>query len=221
MISIKNLKKTFKQWKHKDVIFEDLNLEIESWEFISVIWKSWSWKTTFLNMLAWLIGFDSWEIKFWKKRYSEKTSDQLTAFRGKNISFVFQDFHLIPNLTVRENIELPLDINKIEPRFTTKQILEKVWLLEKVDSYPYELSWWEQQRVAIARAFIWETKLLLADEPTWNLDKKNSEKVMQTLRDLHKEAKNTVVLISHDLDLTKWSDHVYEIKGKDFHRVKV
>ena len=220
MIKIRDLKKSFKQWEQKNIIIKKLNLEIETGEFISVIWRSWSWKTTFLNMLAGLINFDDWEIKFWEENYSDKTSDELTAFRWQNISFVFQQFHLVPNLTVRENIELPLDINKIKARFSVREILKKVWLSKKENSYPFELSWGEQQRVAIARAFIWETKLLLADEPTWNLDIENANNIMEILRDLHKETKNTVVLISHDIEMEKYSDKVYEIKNKFFNKLE-
>lgn len=219
MISIKKLKKNYNT-DLKNIIFSDLNLEVNDWDFISVVWKSWSWKTTFLNMLSWIISFDSWEISVNWLDYSSVDNDYLTKFRWENISFIFQQFHLIPNLNVRENIELTIDINKIKPRFSVVEILEKVWLSDKIDSYPSELSWWEQQRVAIARAFIWNTKILLADEPTGNLDEENSKNIIEILLKLHKETKNTVVLITHDNDIALLWDKMYELKDKGLYLIK-
>lgn len=215
MISIKNVEKSFTTKEKTDVIFKDLNLEIKDWEFISIIWKSGSWKTTFLNMLSWISNFNSWEINVNWLNYSNVKSDFLTKFRWENISFIFQQFHLIPNLNVRENIELTIDINNIKPRFTIEEILEKVWLSNKINSYPSELSWGEQQRVAIARAFVWDTKILLADEPTGNLDEENSKNIIDILLKLHKETKNTIVLITHDKDIALLWDKMYELKEKE------
>ncbi|USN59462.1 MAG: ATP-binding cassette domain-containing protein [Candidatus Peribacteria bacterium] len=109
-------------------MFRDLNFDIESGKFICIIGRSGTGKTTLLNLIAGLTPFDSGEITLGDMKYSEKTSDELTGFRGGNISFIFQQFHLIPNLTVEENVELPLRINAIKPRYQIDEILERVGL---------------------------------------------------------------------------------------------
>lgn len=220
MIKFKNIEKKYKLWDKENTIYKDLNFKIKEWDFIAILWRSWSGKTTLLNMIAWLVSFDAWDLKVKDTNYSNLSTDQLTKFRWKNISFIFQQFHLIPNLTVTENIELPIDINKIEKRFSPGDILKKVWLEKKVNAYPFTLSWWEQQRVAIARAFIWKTPILLADEPTWNIDEENANKVMTLLTKLHKETKNTIVLITHDINIAKYADKAYELKNNSLYPVK-
>ncbi len=211
MIELKNITKKFVTPYAETQLYSGLNFKIESWDFIAILGSSWSWKTTLLNMMSGLVNFDDWELSVNDKKYSEMTWDTLTKFRWANMSFIFQQFHLIPNLSVRENIELPLDINKTKQRFSVEEILKKVWLQDKIDSYPFNLSGWEQQRVAIARAFISDTPILLADEPTGNLDETNSKNVMEILTDLHGETQNTIVLITHDLDVAKYANKQYEL----------
>lgn len=212
MIYLKNITKTY-NWEHtSNEIYKDLNFEVEKWDFIAIVWKSGSWKTSLLNIIAWLTDFDSGDVIIGEKQYSQMTSNEKTKFRWKHMSFIFQQFHLIPNLTVLENIELTLDINKITPRFSVDEILDKVWLWNKKTNYPFELSWGEQQRVAIARAFIWKTEILLVDEPTWNLDEKNAQNIMNLLKKLHIEARNTIILITHDMWITQFADKTYVLQ---------
>ncbi len=219
MITLKNISKSFStDWK-KSSLYKDLNFSIQEWAFIAILWKSGCWKTTLLNMIAWLVWFDSWEISVNESNYSQLNNEQLTKFRWKNMSFIFQQFQLIPNLTVQENIELPLDINNIPSAYSVEEILKKVWLEDKIHSYIYNLSWWEQQRVAIARAFIWKTPILLADEPTGNLDEKNAINIMNILTDLHKETWNTIVMITHDTDIANFAQKTYELKNNTLHLV--
>ncbi len=220
MIELKNIKKTFTTEESVTDLYKDLNFKIDSWDFIAILGSSGSWKTTLLNMISWLTDFDSWDIIINQKQFSKIKNDALTKFRWSNMSFIFQQFHLIPNLTVTENIELPLDINKIKARFSSEEILEKVWLKEKAHSYPFNLSGWEQQRVAIARAFIWNTPILLADEPTGNLDETNSKNIMKILTDLHKETNNTIILITHDLHVAQYADRQYELKNNTLQLIK-
>lgn len=213
MIELKKISKKFAtQWK-ENILYNELDFTIEQWEFIAILWKSGCWKTTLLNLISGLVGFDSWEITINGEDYSKLSAEGLTQFRWKNMSFIFQQFHLIPNLTVTENIELPLDINKIPAAYSVEEILDKVWLTDKADSYIYNLSWWEQQRVAIARAFVWKTPILLADEPTWNLDQKNAENIMKLLTDLHNETQNTIIMITHDHDIAAFAQKTYELKN--------
>lgn len=151
-------------------------------------------------MIAWLEPIQDWTITVHDTDLSTLSGDETTRFRGKNISFIFQQFHLLPQLTVTENIDLVIALNDLERRFTTEEILEKVWLWGRGSSYPSVLSWWEQQRVAIARAFVAKTPILLADEPTWNLDQHTAKRIMTLMTELHKEVWNTIIMITHDSD---------------------
>ncbi len=126
------------------------------------------------------------------------SDEQKTRLRGENIGFIFQSFNLLPYLTVAQNIDLVLDLNKLERRFSTEEIATLVWLWKKLSHYPTQLSGWEQQRVGIARALVGNTTLILADEPTGNLDKKTSQQIMDLLLDLHKRNGCTIDLITHD-----------------------
>lgn len=209
MIKIENLCKTF--WDIN--IFKNLNLELKPWDFISIIWPSWSGKSTLLNLISGIDKDFSWDIKINNTSLNSLSKDETTNFRGKNISYIFQNFRLIDNLTVKENIDLIIEINNLKRVFFTKEILKLVWLEHKENTYAYNLSWWESQRVAIARAFVWETKLLLADEPTWSLDIKNKKNIMDLIVSLHKKTKNTIITITHDQDIANMADEIYELKN--------
>lgn len=211
MIEIKKLSKFFWKWDQKVDIFANLNLKINDWDFISVVWPSGSWKSTFLNMISWIDRDYIWEILLFWSDYKKMSEDDVTLFRWKNISYIFQNFKLIDNLTIRENIDLVIELNNLERNFTTDEILQIVWLKNKSENYVFNLSWWESQRVAIARAFVWKTKLLLADEPTWSLDQKNKEKIIDLINLLHKKIKNTVIMITHDDEVAKISDFIYKM----------
>lgn len=218
MIKIKNLSKFFWKDKEKVEIFSNLNLEINSWDFISIVWPSWSWKSTFLNMMSWIDLDFSWDIEIFSFDYKTKNENEITSFRWKNISYIFQNFKLIDNLTIRENIDLVVELNNLERNFSTDEILKLVWLEKKADNYAFNLSWWESQRVAIARAFVWKTKLLLADEPTGSLDAKNKKIIMKLISSLHKKTNNTIIMITHDDEVAQISDTIY--KMNDYNLIK-
>lgn len=218
MIKIKNLTKSFWKDKEKVDIFSNLNLEINSWDFISIVWPSGSWKSTFLNMMSWIDLDFSWDIDVFSFDYKTKNENEITSFRWKNISYIFQNFKLIDNLTVRENIDLVVELNDLERNFSTDEILKLVWLEKKADNYAFNLSWWESQRVAIARAFVWKTKLLLADEPTGSLDAKNKKIIMELISSLHKKTNNTIIMITHDDEVAQISDTIY--KMNDYNLIK-
>lgn len=209
MIEIKKVFKNY--WETK--IFRELDLKIKEWNIITILWPSGSWKSTLLNMLSLIDNDYEGDIIIDSQNLKDiKWDENRTRYRWKNISFVFQNFNLIDNLTVKENIELVLDINKIERTYKTEDILKMVWLKDKSDNYPFNLSWWEKQRVAIARAFIWKSKLLLADEPTWSLDIENTINICKLIKDLNKKIKNTIVIITHDNEVAKIWDKIYELK---------
>lgn len=211
MIQIKKLTKFFHSNWTKINIFKNLDLDIETWDFISLIWPSWSWKTTFLNMLSGIDNDYKWEIIIDETNLSAIKESDKTEFRWKNISYIFQNFRLVDNLTVEENIDLIVELNKLERNYKTDEILKIVGLYDKKDTYVFNLSWWESQRVAIARAFVWKTKLLLADEPTWALDVLNKKIIMELIIKLHNDIKNTIIMITHDDEIAKLASKVYKI----------
>lgn len=197
-------------------ILQDASLLVNQWDFIALMWPSWSGKTTVLNLIAWLEDFEQWEILVNTVNIKELNNDKKTIFRGKTISFVFQQFHLLPQLTVEENIDLVIQLNNLERRFETGDILEKVWLWWRGNIYPTTLSWWEQQRVALARAFVAKTPILLADEPTWNLDQKTASTIMKLMRSLHDEVWNTIIMITHDQKIAQYADATYSLQEFTF-----
>jgi putative ABC transport system ATP-binding protein len=180
------------------VLYDNLDFTIPQWTFASLMWSSGSGKSTLLNLMAWLVVPNSGSIKILWQEITALSDEQKTRLRWENIGFIFQSFNLLPYLTVAQNIDLVLDLNKLERRFATAEIATLVWLGNKLDRYPTQLSGGEQQRVWIARALVGNTTLILADEPTGNLDKKTSQQIMDLLLDLHARIGCTIVLITHD-----------------------
>ncbi len=210
MIKIEKLYK--KYWDTN--IFKWLNLNVWVWEISCIIWPSGSGKSTLLNLISWIDRDFSWIIKIDDEDISKvKKEAEMTSFRWKNISFIFQNFNLVDNLTVEENIDIVIDINKLKRNYSTKEILKLVGLENKIGEYPYNLSGWEKQRVAIARAFVWKSKLLLADEPTWSLDSGNTDNICKLIKKLNKLTKNTIIIITHDPKVAKIGDDIYVLKN--------
>lgn len=213
MISLQDIAKSY-HTKNDDVtLFTELDWHIESGDFVALMWASGAGKSSILSLIAGIIEPDSWSIYLGDIDITELKTDQMIEFRGKNIAFIFQAFELIPNLTVAENIDLVLDISHADRRYDTSEILKKVWLPGKENRYPSELSGWEQQRVAIARAFVADVPYLLADEPTGNLDEANAMKIMDLIDTLHRETKNTIIMITHDRDIAKKANKLYRLHG--------
>ena len=213
MIQIKNLTKTF--WSTNDAveIFKNLDLEIPSGDFIALVGPSGSGKSTFLNMMSGIDRNYQGSISVFGKEIQNLSDDEMTAFRGKNISYIFQNFKLIDNLSVEENVDLMVELNGLERNFSTAEILEIVGLTKKAKMSAFHLSGWESQRVAIARAFVGKTQLLLADEPTGALDIKNKSIIMDLIWELHKKTKNTIIMITHDDEVAKITDRVYKMNN--------
>ncbi len=211
MIQIKNLTKIFWHWAESVEIFKNLNVEIPSGDFIALVWPSGSGKSTFLNMMSGIDRNYEWSIFVDEKEIKHLSDDEMTGFRGKNISYIFQNFKLIDNLSVEENVDLMIELNGLERNFETQEILDIVWLGKKAKIEAFYLSGGECQRVAIARAFVGKTKLLLADEPTWALDIKNKKIITDLILELHKKIKNTIIMITHDDEVAKIADRVYKM----------
>lgn len=211
MIICNNVCKSFSSEKETITIYNNLNRSLHTWESASIMWPSGSGKSTLLNLISWLDTVDSGKILVWEKDISQYTEDERTLRRWKNVWFIFQQFNLIANLTVEENIDLAVDISQIPRRYSTQEMLWKVGLSWYEKKYPSQLSGWEQQRVAIARGFIAKFPLLLADEPTGNLDHNNAYMIMDLMMKLQQESQTSIILITHDPKVAEYAQHKYEL----------
>ncbi len=202
MIEIKNLHKSFGEEK----IFDDFSLTISQGEFVTVAGASGTGKTTLLNIIGALENYDEGEVLFKGKRI--KTSKEKRLFWLNEVGFLFQNFALIENKTVKENLEIikPSAMSDV----SIDEALNKVGLLNKKDKKVFTLSGGEQQRIAIARLFLKKCNLILADEPTGSLDRKNADIVMELIRDLNKQGK-TVVLVTHDERIINSAERVIRL----------
>ncbi len=202
MIRTENLVKTF--WK-EDVetkVIQQVNLDIKAGEFVSILGPSGSGKSTLLYLLGLLDCPTSGQLFFDGVDTSSADEKTRTHIRKENIGFVFQDFHLIDELTVFENVELPLlyhSFTRKERMVRTREVLEQMQISHREKHYPGQLSGGQQQRVAIARAIVGQPRLILADEPTGNLDSYNRSQILKLLIDLN-EAGTTVVMVTHSED---------------------
>jgi putative ABC transport system ATP-binding protein len=203
-ISISHLSKFYQNGEHKLVILDDLNLTLKSGQIAAILGQSGSGKTTLLSLLAGLDSANSGDIVYDTTNLSQLSENEITAFRSKNLSIIFQQFHLMPFLSALENVALPLQILKIEDSLNiAKDALEKVGLGHRLHHLPSELSGGESQRVALARAFVTKPKIILADEPSGNLDQQTGDDVMKLLFSLVHETKATLILVTHNLDLAQ------------------
>lgn len=209
ILVISNLKKVYGN-KVKTNALDNINLKIKEGEFIAVIGESGCGKTTLLNLIAGLDYPTSGKIKIDGIEITTLNDQELATLRSDKIGIVFQFFNLIPILTSSENIELAMMVAKKtenDQQRRAKKLLKMIGLADKANSKPNELSGGEQQRVAIARALANDTKLILMDEPTGNLDSKTSKDLMKYISNLHKEGK-TIIMATHDQTLTKDADRI-------------
>ena len=200
MISVKNLKKTYLLGGEEVHALDDVSLLIKEHEFVAIIGQSGSGKSTFMNMLGCLDRPDSGEITLDGTDILKCKEKELSVIRNKKIGFIFQQFHLLPKLSALENVELPLIYQGMptkKRREKAVKALKAVGLGKRMNHKPNQLSGGQQQRVAIARALVGEPSLILADEPTGNLDSRSGKEIMMLLHNLHEEG-NTIVLITHD-----------------------
>ena len=200
MISVKNLKKTYRLGGEEVHALDDVSLLIKEHEFVAIIGQSGSGKSTFMNMLGCLDRPDSGAITLDGTDILKCKEKELSVIRNKKIGFIFQQFHLLPKLSALENVELPLIYQGMptkKRREKAVKALKAVGLEKRMNHKPNQLAGGQQQRVAIARALVGEPSLILADEPTGNLDSRSGKEIMMLLHNLHEEG-NTIVLITHD-----------------------
>lgn len=213
MIQLQNIAKSYISRGEVVELFTDLSWQVDEGAWVALMGASGAGKSSLLSLIAGILTPDKGSIYLVDTDITALTRDEMTSYRGTHIAFIFQAFELIPNLTVEENIDLVLDISHAPRRYETDEILEKVGLAGKWQRYPNELSGGEQQRVAIARAFVSRVPYLFADEPTGNLDERNAERIMELIRTLHEETKNTIIMITHDKGIASHADKIYRLSG--------
>jgi putative ABC transport system ATP-binding protein len=202
MILLKNVTKTVRSGTEDLTILDDVSIEIPAGQFVAITGASGSGKSTLLGLIAGLDAPSSGQIIVDGDDITELKEDRLARIRSEKIGFIFQSFHLIPSLTAFENVLIPMEILGLpDVRTRADSLLEQVDLVNRGHHYPAELSGGEQQRVAIARAFANAPKILLADEPTGNLDTKNGQHIFDLMKQLHMQNNVTLILVTHDASL--------------------
>lgn len=214
MISLKNITKTYKMWTNSIEVLKWINLDIDTGDFVSIMWPSWSGKSTLMNIIWMLDMASTWEYNFNDIKVTGKKEDSLSAIRWKNIGFIFQSYNLISRMSVIKQVMLPLAYAKI-PKSQRRELaiaaLTKVWLADKINHQPNELSGWQQQRVSIARALALNPSMILADEPTGALDSKTGTEIMLLLQKLNNDW-TTIVLITHENNIDAYASSHITIK---------
>jgi putative ABC transport system ATP-binding protein len=208
MIQLENVEKSY----GPNRVLKGINLTIEKGEFISVTGSSGSGKSTLLNLIGGMDRPDKGTILVDGAAISSYNDEQLTAYRRKQIGFIFQFFNLLPNITVFENVLMPLLLNERDEENSVFEMIDHVGLRGKAHAYPYQLSGGEQQRVAIARALIHNPGIILADEPTGSLDSETGKAIMELISQLKEETGKTVILVTHESYIAKYARRAFHIR---------
>jgi len=209
-----NLSKSYSEGNVRRVVLQNAHAEFQSGEITAILGKSGSGKSTLLNLISGIDSPDSGQVWVDGQDLTTLSERDRTLFRRARIGFVFQFFNLIPTLTVGENVSLPLELNRL-PRLDAhkkaQQLLDAVGLLDRWNTFPEKLSGGEQQRVALARALVHDPLLILADEPTGNLDEETGVQMMVLLARLTREQNGTLLIVTHSLEATSHADHVLRL----------
>ena len=207
MIQLREVSKTVTSGTEPLTILHPLTLEIARGQFVAIVGPSGSGKSTLLGLIAGLDAPTSGDVLIDGVNITRLSEDALAKLRGEKVGFVFQFFHLIPSLTAHENVSVPMEIaGAADPRGRAKTLLDEVGLTGRAHHYPSQLSGGEQQRVALARALANDPPIVLADEPTGNLDSTNGRHILGLLRNIHQSRGTTIVLVTHDTELAAIAD---------------
>lgn len=213
IIKTDSLFKQYGEGETKVMALDNVNMEIRRGEFVAVTGESGSGKTTLLNVIGSLDTPTSGKVYFNGDEMTRKSDNELSTYRRRSIGFIFQSYNLIPVLNVEENIVLPLNLDSTEPDMAyLNELLELTGLTSKRRSYPSELSGGQQQRVAFARALIHKPELILADEPTGNLDSRNSREIIEILKSSIRKYAQTLIFITHDLSIAAQADRIFRMQ---------
>jgi putative ABC transport system ATP-binding protein len=214
LIEVSNLEKTYVAGAVKTPALRGISFSIEPGEFVAIMGPSGCGKSTLLHILGLLDRPTGGEYRFEGRSYGDYSEEELARLRNKAIGFIFQSFHLLPRTSALENVKLPLlysDIDEKQWDVLAKKALEAVGLGHRLGQHPSELSGGEQQKIAIARALVNNPKMILADEPTGNLDSKSGQAVMEIIDRLSTEGR-TVILVSHDINIARYAKRLIELK---------
>lgn len=214
ILDITNVRKIYQSAGRTLTVLDDISFSVEEGATMSIVGPSGSGKTTLLGLAAGLDRASSGSIALNGIALDGLNEDQRAAVRNQHVGFIFQNFQLLPTLTALENVMVPLELRGAKGiKNKALDLLKRVGLGERGHHYPTQLSGGEQQRVSLARAFINQPRILFADEPTGNLDAETSERIIELIFNLNKEAGTTLVLVTHDLDLANKTGRILRIKG--------
>ena len=214
ILNVHNLSKTYKTGNGSLTILHDINFSADAGSTLAIVGPSGSGKTTLLGLCAGLDNVSTGTVELNNIRLDSLNEDERAQVRNRFVGFIFQNFQLLPTLTALENVMVPLELRgEKNVRTRSRELLDKVGLSHRLHHYPTQLSGGEQQRVSIARAFVHQPRILFADEPTGNLDEETSEKIVQLLFDLNREAGTTLVIVTHNPDLAADTKRIIRLRG--------
>jgi putative ABC transport system ATP-binding protein len=214
ILNIQNVSKTYQSAGRTLTVLDHVNFSVEEGSAMSIVGPSGSGKTTLLGLAAGLDRASTGSVELCGIKLDNLNEDQRALVRNKHVGFIFQNFQLLPTLTALENVMVPLELRgEKHVKQRAVDLLQKVGLGDRGHHYPAQLSGGEQQRVSLARAFSNSPQILFADEPTGNLDAETSEKIIELIFNLNKEAGTTLILVTHDLDLANKTGRIIKIKG--------
>jgi len=214
ILNSKNLTKSYQNGDRRLVVLDSINLELETGTITTIIGESGSGKSTLLNVLSSLDTFDSGNLFIENEEISSFNEKKLSSFRNEKIGFIFQFHHLLPDFTILDNVLMPLWIkNGFGQYDKPRELLDEFGLLKIKDKYPAEVSGGERQRVAIIRSIVNNPKILFADEPSGNLDEKNSTKLIDLFKRINRDFNMTIMLTTHNPSITNIGSKVYELKS--------
>ena len=214
MLSSKNLVKTYRNGKDRLIVLDGISINIVSGSINTIVGESGSGKSTLLNVLSSLDSFDQGDLVIDGKDIKSLSEEGLSTFRNRTIGFIFQFHHLLPDFTVNENILMPIWIKSgYKKNQESLNLLDDFGLIKLKDKYPNEISGGERQRVAIIRAIINNPKIIFADEPSGNLDEKNSKKLIDLFKTINRDYGTTILLTTHNPQIASIGSRVFELKS--------
>ncbi len=214
VVDLHEIQKAYGEGTNRHIVLDRVSLTIEAGEYVTILGPSGSGKSTLMNIIGCLDVASSGVYRLQEQLVHDLSEDQLATIRNEEIGFIFQQFQLLPRMSVLQNIELPLiyaGVSRKERRARSLELLERVGLTDKADALPSQLSGGQQQRVAIARALVTRPTILLADEPTGALDQKTGKQIMELFESLSEEGK-TIIMITHDINIAKQARRIIRIE---------